>query len=408
MTITFQSQRPETPGRIETLFSAGFRFYFLAAGVFSVFAMLVWTLWLGLLATGETVAPLPMAMMPQLWHAHEMVYGYTAAVMAGFFVTAVPNWTGTKEAGRNFVTISGLVWLAGRLAVWFSAVIDPIIVAVIDLAFVPVLSTAILGRLAQKSQTRNMVFMALLTALFAGNLLMHLDWIGWTEGTAEAGVRIGIFTAAAMIAVIGGRVVPAFTRNALLREGNEEALPVSRPWLDKAGILLPVAAILGNLPFVPEAIFGWLCLAAGGVTLARLAGWQGWRTLNSPIVWILHAAFLLLGAGYLAYGAALVSGAFDAIAALHLLAAGAIGSMTLAMMTRASLGHAGKPLKVSPPIALAYVCVIAAALVRAFGLLIFDYFEVMIVSGGLWILAFGLFTRIYFPILTTPRASKKD
>ncbi len=406
MTVTFDTQTPQAPGRVATLFSAGFRFYFLAAGLYSAFAMLAWVLWLGVLATGETFDPLPMRMMPQLWHAHEMVFGYTVAVMAGFFVTAVPNWTGTKEAGRNFVTLSGLVWLAGRLAVWFSAVLDPVVVAVIDLAFVPVLSTAVLGRLAKKSQMRNMVFLALLTALFTGNLLMHLDWIGWTDGTAATGVRVGIFTAAAMIAIIGGRVVPAFTRNALLREGDEDALPVSRPWLDRAGILLTLAVIVANLPSVPQAVFGWLCVAAGLVTLVRLSGWQGWRALKSPILWILHVAFLLLGGGYLTYGFALLSGGIDETAALHLISAGAIGSMTLAMMTRASLGHAGLPLKVSRPIALAYACVILAALVRVFGLLVGDYFGVMLVSGGLWILAFGLFSGIYFPILTTPRRTK--
>ncbi|NNC27442.1 NnrS family protein, partial [Salinisphaera sp. USBA-960] len=143
------------------------------------------------------------------------------AVIAGFFVTAVPNWTGTKEAGSLFVIASGTVWLAGRVAIWFSNSIDPVIVAAVDLAFVPVLSTAVLGRLARKSQARNMVFLALLTALLTGNLMMHLEWIGWTDDTAQAGVRMGIFTSTAMIAIIGGRVVPAFTRNALLRAGHQ-------------------------------------------------------------------------------------------------------------------------------------------------------------------------------------------
>ncbi|MEE4015822.1 NnrS family protein [Roseibium sp. FZY0029] len=388
------------------MLTAGFRFFFLSAGIFSVFAMLAWTVWLGVHATGGTFVSTPMSMAPHLWHAHEMVYGYTAAVIAGFFVTAVPNWTGTKEAGSLFVIVSGTVWLAGRLAIWFSASIDPVIVAVVDLAFVPVLSTAVLGRLARKSQARNMVFLGLLTVLLTGNLMMHLEWIGWTDDSAQAGVRMGIFTSTAMIAIIGGRVVPAFTRNALLRAGHEGDLPLSRVWLDRAGILFVLLSTLACLPFVPETLLGGLCLAAGLVTLLRLAGWQGWAARREPILWILHAAYLLLGSGYLVYGVTLLTGEYSETAALHLLAAGAIGSMTLAMMTRASLGHAGLPLKVSRPIVLAYVLLIAAALVRSFGLSALDYFETMLLSGSLWIVAFALYVGVYFPILTTPRIRK--
>lgn len=395
-----------TPNRIPTVLTAGFRFFFLSAGIFSVFAMLAWTVWLGVHAAGGTFVSTPMSMAPHLWHAHEMVFGYTAAVIAGFFVTAVPNWTGTKEAGSLFVIASGTVWLAGRFAIWFSNSIDPVIVAAVDLAFVPVLSTAVLGRLARKSQARNMVFLALLTALLTGNLMMHLEWIGWTDDTAQAGVRMGIFTSTAMIAIIGGRVVPAFTRNALLRAGHQGPLPVSRVWLDRAGILLVLLAALAFLPFVPEVLRGGLCLAAGLVTLLRLAGWQGWAARGEPILWILHAAYLLLGAGYLVYGVTLLTGEYSETAALHLLAAGAIGSMTLAMMTRASLGHAGLPLKVSRPIVFAYVLLIAAALVRSFGLTALGYFETMLLSGSLWILAFGIYVWVYFPILTTPRIRK--
>lgn len=403
MAATLHSHDVNGPRRIPTFLTAGFRFYFLSAGLFSVFAMFAWTVWLGVHAAGVAFVSVPMAMAPHLWHAHEMLYGYTAAVMAGFFITAVPNWTGTREAGAVFVSISGGVWSLGRLAIWFSGVLDPVAVAVIDLAFVPVLSTAILGRLAQKSQARNMIFLFLLSALFLGNLLMHLDWIGWADGTAEAGVRVGIFASAAMIAIVGGRVVPAFTRNTLNRQGFMGALPQSNQWLDRAGIVLALLATLGSLPFVPEVLFASLCFAAGAVNLLRLSGWRGWAVRQSPILWILHLAFLLLAAGYLLYGSALLLSYMSETAALHLLAAGAIGSMTLAMMTRASLGHSGRPLKVSAPIALAYLMVIAAALVRSFGTLAFDYFTVMLVSGALWTGAFAIFAWIYFPILTMPR-----
>ncbi|MES0811085.1 NnrS family protein [Roseibium sp. SCPC15] len=404
MAATSPPHSSRMANRFPTVLSAGFRFYFLAAGIFSVIAMLAWNIWLGVHAAGGAFVSLPMSMAPHLWHAHEMVFGYTVAVMAGFFITAVPNWTGSKESGALFVTCSGAVWLLGRLAVWFSGLLDPVLVAVVDLAFVPILATSIIGRLAKKSQVRNIVFLFLLSALFTGNLLMHLEWMGWTEATAESGVRLGLFVSAAMIVIIGGRVVPAFTRNALNRVGYAGTMPVSRAWLDRAGILLAVLSAVASVLPVPETVFGILCLGAGAANLCRVSGWRGWVTLDSPILWILHAAFLLLSIGYLVYGFSLTFNVFSETAALHLLAAGAVGGMTLAMMTRASLGHSGRPLIVSTPIMLAYLAVIAAALLRTFGTQFWDYFPVMLSSGALWITSFALFTWVYFPILTRPRS----
>lgn len=397
-------QDAEATHRMPLALTTGFRLFFLSAGLFSVFAMLAWTVWLGVHAAGGAFVFQPMSMAPHLWHAHEMLYGYTAAVMAGFFITAVPNWTGTREAGAGFVMASGFVWMLGRLAVWFSGSVDPVIVAVTDLAFIPVLGTAIIGRLARKSQVRNLIFLFLLCALFVGNLLMHLDWIGWAGGNAEAGIRIGVFASATMICIVGGRVVPAFTRNALNRAGYGGPLPQSHVWLERTGMLCAALATLAALPFVPPLALGWICMAAGAANLLRLAGWRGWAVRNAPILWILHIAFMLLAAGYLVYGSTLILGVMSETSALHLLAAGALGSMTLAMMTRASLGHTGRPLKVSRPIALAYLLLISAALLRTFGTLAFDYFPVMLVSGTLWVGAFLLFVWIYAPILASPRA----
>jgi uncharacterized protein involved in response to NO len=394
------------PARIPIVLTAGFRFFFLAAGLYAVFAMLVWIGWLGAQSQGDVLLTFPQRMMPYQWHAHEMIFGYTVAVMAGFFLTAVPNWTGTQEAKTVFVSLSGLLWLSGRIAVWFSGVLDPLLVAIVDLAFVPLLALNILPRLARKSQARNLVFLFLLTALFTANLLVHVEWMGWFSVTAEIGVRLGIFVSAGMIAIVGGRVVPAFTRNALSRLGQTENLPQSYPWLDRAGILTAMLAALASLPFVPAIVFGILCLAAGMLNLLRLVGWKGWLTIKTPILWILHLAFLLLAVGYLVYGSSLVIGGIGESTALHLLAIGAVGSMTLAMMTRASLGHSGRSLKASTPIVIAYLAVVLAALTRTFGTLVFDYFPVMFASGALWITAFSLFAVVYFPILTRKRKSR--
>lgn len=401
-----RSHQVKDPLQFPIVLTAGFRIYFLAAGVFSVLAMLAWTIWLGVHAAGGAFVSEPFRMAPHLWHAHEMVYGYTVAVMAGFFLTAVPNWTGTREAAAAFVTFTALVWLLGRLVIWFSAALDPLFVALVDLAFIPLIASNILGKLTRKSQARNMVFLVLLCALFAGNLLMHLDWMGFMEEGALAGARLGVFTSAAMIAIIGGRVVPAFTRNVLLREGLESALPVSRIWLDRIGIFAALSAAAACLPFIPEMALGVVCFAAGAINLTRLLGWKGWMTIKKPILWILHASYLLLCAGYLMLGASFVFDVFGLASSLHLLATGAIGGMTLAMMTRASLGHSGRPLKASHATTVAYLAIIAASLVRSFGVLQWDYFTVMLVSGALWILGLGLFVGVYAPILILPRVSK--
>jgi uncharacterized protein involved in response to NO len=379
--------------------TAGFRLYFLAAGCFAILSIAAWLGWLGLHDAGGTLTEPPMAMAPHMWHAHEMIFGYTVAVMAGFFLTAVPNWTGSPSARSAFVAMTGLVWLAGRLAIWFSAHFDPLAVAVIDLAFIPLLGLKIGGNLLKKTQLRNLIFLGLLTAMFTANLLMHLEWLGWTGDTAIAGTRLGLYTSAAMIVIIGGRVVPGFTRNALNRKGYTGQLPQVRPTLDKIAILASVFTALASALPVPEVVLGSLCLVAGMMNGMRVAGWRGLLTWREPILWVLHLSFAFLAFAYLALAAAYLTPFLDEISALHLLAIGAVGGMTLAMMTRASLGHAGRPLVVAKPIAVAYLAVFAAALVRACGTEFLGYFHTMYLSGALWLLSFGLFVWVYLPIL---------
>lgn len=386
---------------IPTLFTAGFRFYFLAAGAFALFAMVAWLFWLGVHAAGGSFAEPWTAVAPQLWHAHEMVYGYTVAVIAGFFLTAVPNWTGSPPARAMFVAGTGFVWVAGRLVIWFSAFLDPVFVALIDLAFVPLLGLKIGGNLLKKTQARNLIFLGLLTLLFVGNLLMHLEWAGLSWGNAMAGVRLGLLTTVAMIAIIGGRVVPGFTRNALNRAGYSGKMPVLRPVFDRIGIasavLLAVAAGLD----APSVAIGSLAAIAAVSNGIRFAGWRFQATLREPILWSMHLAFALLVAGYTALATAHLFGNPSEIGALHLLGVGAAGGMTLAIMTRAALGHTGRPLVVSMPIAVAYAAIALAALVRACGptLLPDHYYAAMFVSGGLWLAAFTLFLAVFLPVL---------
>jgi len=391
---------------LQRLFSAGMRVFFLVAGIYAVLAMGVWETWLAAFALDGEAPALPFAPPPQLWHAHEMIYGYACAVLGGFFLTAVPSWTGEKSARAAALTLLAALWLAGRLAVWWSGGLDPLLVAALDLAFLPLLGVKIALQLFRRPKLQNLMFLGLIALLWTGNLLVHLDWIGLTPGLAGRGLRMGLMTIAATIAIIGGRVIPAFTRNAMLREGRETGLPKTRAWAEGAGIaaatLLPALIGLG----LPDAALALVALIAGLAQALRLAGWRGNWTLGRPILWSLHLGFAMLALGYLAMAAAWV-GWIGEISALHVTAIGAIGGMTLAMMTRAALGHTGRPLTAARPIAWAYGLVALAALVRSLGGEAAPgwYEWAMLISGAFWLLAFTLFVAIYLPILTGPRSN---
>ncbi|PTW60548.1 uncharacterized protein involved in response to NO [Breoghania corrubedonensis] len=383
---------------LKRLLGEGFRVFFLAAGLYGVFAILVWTGWLGIHAAGGSFADDPFAMPPHLWHAHEMIFGFPTAALGGFFLTAVPNWTGAKAARHLYIGAAAALWLAGRIAIWFSADLSPVFVAVVDLSFLPFLGMKIATQLVKRPKPQNMMFLGLLAIIWVGDWMIHLEWIGVTDDTAWAGFRVGLFGICAMIAVLGGRVTPAFTRNALMRKGQETALPVSRRWAEMTGvggaILLPLALIVG----MPETVTGGIALMTGAAQIVRLSGWRSVHTLGEPIVWALHAGFALLGTGYILFGLADL-GIGSEIAALHVLGIGAVGGMTLAVMSRAALGHTGRPLVAPHAVAFAYALLPLAALLRwtASSLDFQWYYPGIFVSGALWIAAFALFVAALWP-----------
>lgn len=389
--------------------TGGFRFFFLAAGLFAIVSMAAWLAWLALHAGGAAIRAPTIAAAPHLWHGHEMIFGYGIAVIAGFFLTAVPSWTGAPSAPAVFVGATGALWLAGRLAVWFSAWLDPVLVMVIDLAFLPPLMVRIGLNLRRRPQPHNVILIALLTLILAGNFMVHLEWTGMTTDTAGAGLRLGLLTIAALIAIIGGRVIPGFTKNALVRRGMTGNLPVNHGALSKGGIASAVLLAPAVAAGLPDAALGILALAAALLNGARLARWRWRDTLDEPILWSLHLAFAMLVLGYGTLSAAYLTGWPHEVAALHLTVIGAIGGMTLAMMSRAALGHTGRALRVSRQTALAYLAIAVAALIRAFGPALAPglYNGIMMISGGLWIAGFTLFIVAYWPILTGPNQRRK-
>ncbi|MFV0408442.1 MAG: NnrS family protein [Paracoccus sp. (in: a-proteobacteria)] len=394
--------------RSGNLFNAGWRIFFWAAGVWAVLSVAVWVLWLWAQLIGGAGSAIfahldGSDVAPQAWHAHELIFGYAAAALSGFFLTAVPNWTGAKAAPTRFMALVFALWMAGRIAVCLSGWLPAPLVAVVDLAFLPVLGAKLFSQLLQRPKPQNMVLLVMLSLIWIANLLVHLEWMGIAQ-TQWQGLRGGLLIICTMISVIGGRVVPAFTRNALLREGREDALPVSRKPLDIAAVLLPALTALAVILGLPDALAAVPALLAGPVLLLRLAGWQGNLMWHQPIVWTLHVSYAMLAAGLLLWGLAGL-GIGSEIGAVHVLGIGAVGGMTLAVMSRASLGHSGRPLIAPRPVALAYALIPLAALLRLVAALWPGAYTVGVIGSGLiWILVFSLYLRAMWPVFFGPRA----
>lgn len=383
------------------LFSYGFRPFFLLAGLYAFVAIATW-IWI--LGTGATPA---LAMPSLLWHAHEMLYGFIAAAIAGFMLTAVPSWTGSRGfAGAPLIVLT-LIWLAGRVAFALSGHLRIEVLYATELLFLPALALLIAPSLL-RSSNRNRPLLLVLLAFWLLDILFLTAVQKGDVQLARTALYAGIDLVMLLITVIGGRIVPAFTANALRAKGltveprNRKAVE----WLVIGSMLAIVAAELFSAqPKLMATLAAIACIAQ----LARLAGWQSLHTLSDPIVWSLHAGYAWLPVG-LGLRALYLLGDFQfATHWLHALSAGAATMMILAVMTRASLGHTGRPLAISRAVAWAYGLTLLAGLTRVFGpaILPLDYLATVALASALWLSAFLLFLIVYVPILVRPRADGK-
>ena len=374
----------------------GFRPFFLAAALHAGLAI---PLWLYIYSTG---LPLGGPFQGMAWHAHEMLFGYLGAVIAGFILTAVPNWTGRLPlSGMPLAGLVGL-WLIGRLATAF--VDAPLGAMLLDLAFPAALAAAIWREVVAGRNWRNAPVAAMLTLFALANATHHAEGMGFVpEGTA---VRLAIGVVAMLIALIGGRIVPSFTRNWLARSGTNR-LPASFGRPDKAALLATGLSVLLWIALPYSPVTGALLSAAGILLGIRLLRWSGLRTVREPILVVLHIGYLWLAAALLLLGlSTLLPDLIPGSSALHAFTAGAVGTMTLAVMTRASLGHTGREIRADGWTVAIYAAVTCGALLRvAAPLLPGFYLPVLSAGGGLWSLAFLLFAARYGPILLRPRAA---
>ena len=383
--------------------AVGLRPFFLLAGLDAIFTMVVW-----LLAYFHPDIWPSNAVPAMYWHGHEMLFGFVSAAIGGFLLTAVPGWTGSKSYAGWPLGILVAIWLAGRMALLPWLALRPIAEAIIDLMFFPALVATLAPPLIRARKVRNMPFIALLTLLFAANLAFHLGQLGMLDNGEMISLGATLDIVIIMITVIGGRIIPAFTRSGLARNGiSIEIKP--REWLDIAAIGAVVAVLAGDL-IVPQSLLnGVVALVAALVQATRLAQWNGHRTLRDPLVWVLHAGYAWLVIGLALKGLWLIAAIPFAEKWLHALTIGAFGTMILAFMTRASLGHTGRTLIAPAPVAGAYILVSLAAAIRVFGpaILPSNYAVVVISAGTCWIAAFMIFLLIYTPMLMRARVDAK-
>ncbi|MEI4261402.1 NnrS family protein [Roseovarius sp. D0-M9] len=379
------------------LFSFGFRPFFLFAAVWAFLAMLLWIFTL----SGAIV--LPTRFDPVSWHAHEFLFGYLGAVLAGFLLTAVPNWTGRLPIVGWWLAALFTLWVIGRVAVLFSALLPAGLVLAIDVGFPSVLAVMILREIIAGKNWRNLIVLALLAVFTVANALFHIEAMNGDYAAQGYGLRLALATAVMMIAVIGGRIVPSFTRNWLARTDS----PVRpTPPMQRFDKLVLLASLVILMLWVVEPIgrptdIGLIVL--GVLHLVRLMRWQGHHTMAEPLVWVLHLSYAFLPAGALAMGFDGLLGGGNIASAQHLWTAGAIGAMTLAVMTRVTLGHSGRALTANRATVAIYLCLFGsvAARVAMPGIPALSY-----AAGLLWLCAFGGFAMTYGPPLLRAKESR--
>jgi uncharacterized protein involved in response to NO len=372
------------------LLSYGFRPFFLFGSVYAGIEILAWLpVFYGELTVATTLSP-------RDWHVHELLFGYVPAIVAGFLLTAIPNWTGQLPLQGQPLLVLVSVWLAGRFAVTFSAGIGWIAAAAIDCAFLALMAAATAREIAAGKNWRNLKVVGLLTLLGLANLGFHLE--AHYEGIALHATRLGIAVVIMLIMVIGGRIIPRFTRNWLMRQ-TPGRLPAPFARFDLTCLVLSGLALLLWIaePVGPGA--GMALALAGVLNIVRLGRWAGGRTLADRLMLILHVGYAFVPLGFLLASLS----AFDLAApsaGIHAWTAGAIGIMTLAVMSRASLGHTGRPLVASPALQAVFAAVLVAAAARICAVLHPEWAgPLLYLAASAWAAAFLGFAALYAPLL---------
>jgi uncharacterized protein involved in response to NO len=385
------------------LFGRAFRPFFLAVGLYAPLAVVAWLgIWLGAL-------PAPRWLAPTQWHAHEMLFGVVSAAIAGFLLTASPVWTGRPALRGTPLAALVTLYLAGRAAMLAAGALPVSLVACVDLAFLPATTIVLTRTVWRSGQWHNYGVVALVGVLALANAAVHAQALGLSSDSASRALRFMADGVVLLIVVIGGRITPSFTTNALLRAG-VTARAETPLWLGRLAVATTALFAATDL-VTPRTTASGVAAAAAALAVAlRMRRWQTRLTLRDPLVWSLHAgmAWVALGLGLVA--ASDLGAPIPATAGLHALTSGAMGSMILAVMTRVSLGHTGRPLVLPRGAAASYGLVHAGATLRVSAAFAgAESQPALLVAGGvLWAAAFALFAALYAPILVRARIDGKE
>ena len=372
------------------LFSYGFRPFFLLGSIYAGLAILVWLP----VFTGEL--NLVSAFIPRDWHVHEMLYGFLPAVITGFLFTAIPNWTGRLPLrGRPLMFLVAL-WIAGRLCVTFSAETGWVAAMLVDCSFILSIAVAAAREIIAGKKWNNLGIVVLILILLTGNVTFHLE--AHIKGSADISIRVGIAVVVLLISLIGGRIIPSFTRNWLVKE-KPGRLPVPFARFDRLTIAVSAAALACWIVEPAGALSGSALILAGALQLIRLARWAGDRTVRERLLLILHVGYFFIPAGFL-LNACGAFGLIPAGAGIHAWMAGAAGIMTLAVMSRATLGHTGQPLTASVATQAVYASILIAVVARIFVAVEPAYgLPVLYLAALAWTAAFLGFAVTFGPLL---------
>ena len=375
------------------LWNLGFRPFYLLASLFSALTILFWIL--------QYSGDLPFAYLQgPVWHGHEMIFGYTLAVIAGFLLTAVRVWTNQPTPEGAPLMALALLWICGRVLVLSPLALTA---ALVNAAFPLAIAVAIGIPLYKSRNVRNYFFVGLLVLLSAMIFTVHMTWQGRYPLPPRLGLQLALDLVLFIMVVVAGRVIPMFTNNGV--PGSNATRHKS---VELISLGLVILLFLTDLLQLPPAVIAVVSVAAALAHAVRLSLWKSWRTLAAPLVWILHAAYAWIVIYLLLRGAATI-GLLSAPYADHALTVGAIGGLTLGMMTRTARGHTGRPLVAGRGELVMYLLIQFAALVRVFGGMVSPawYMGSIELSGLLWTAAFSLYVVCYWPVLTRPRLDGK-
>jgi len=385
--------------RLPAVLDYAFRPMFLAAGSWAAIALVPW------LAMFFGSLQLPTRFDPLAWHVHEMLFGFVMAAVAGFLLTAIPNWTGRLPVRRYPLAALACLWLLGRLACLISADLPAWLALFADLAF-PISLLAVAAReIIAGRNWRNLPMTAPLALFIAADLLMHLESLGVSVPTG-LGWRLALGAPILLISVIGGRIIPSFTRNWLFKRKSPR-LPSPQDMLDTAAVGVLAAALILWAALPNHRVTGALLIAAAIVNAWRLGRWTGGATLREPLLFILHVGYAWLVMGVALLGLSIFNIGVPVASAIHALTAGATTVMILAVMPRVTLGHTGRDLTASRATVAIFVLINAAALVRVCTSWHTEFMAfLLLVAGACWIAAFGLFELVYGPMLLTRKPDR--